>query len=385
MIKNECKKGKINMKLQNLIHTLTILIISIGFLSHARAVSPPPDGGYPGGNTAEGQAALLSLGTGGYNTAVGFFSLRSDTTGSFNTGIGAGALLSNNGDQNTATGTAALLTNSGSFNTADGSIALFSNMSGNFNSALGQGALTTNTTGGDNTACGAGALFTNSEGSENTAVGFQALNDNTIGNNNTAIGQGAGANHIDGSGNVFIGQGVIGPTSETNHTYIRNINTISVNGGGTDMVTVNLQTGLLGHATSSRRYKEDIQPMNNASEALYQFKPVAYRYKKEIDPTRSAAFGLIAEQVAEVNPDLVARNSQGQPESIHYEMINAMLLNEFLKEHHRVEAQQSKIEEQQKEINGLAAQLREQAALIQQVRMQTQTGDSVPRMIASTP
>jgi hypothetical protein len=360
------------------------MIVCTGFLPNAHAVSPPPDGGYPGGNTAEGQAALLSLTTGGFNTAVGFISLRSDMVGSYNTAVGAGALLANTAEQNTATGAGALLSNSGgSFNTADGALALFSNMSGNFNSALGQGALASNGTGGDNTACGAGALFTNSGGSENTAVGFQALNNNTIGNNNTAIGQGAGANHIDGSGNVFIGQGVIGPTSEANHTYIRNINTISVNGGGTDVVTVNLQTGLMGHATSSRRYKEDIKPMNNASEALYQFKPVAYRYKKEIDPTRSVAFGLIAEQVAEVSPDLVARNSDGQPESIHYEMINAMLLNEFLKEHRMVKAQQGEIEEQQEQITALAAQLKEQAALIQKVSAEVELNKAAPRTVAN--
>src|SRR5436190_8581013 len=120
-------------------------LVCCAFVQNAPAVSPPPDGGYPGGNTAEGQSALLSLTTGGFNTAVGFFSLRSDMTGSFNTALGAGTLLANTGDQNTATGAAALLSNAGgNFNTADGSIALFSNMSGSFNSALGQVALLPN-------------------------------------------------------------------------------------------------------------------------------------------------------------------------------------------------------------------------------------------------
>src|SRR5207237_925142 len=125
--------------------------------------------------------------------------------------------------------------------------------------------------------------------------------------------------------------------------YIRNINTTSVSGGGTDTVTVNLSTGLLGHLSSSRRYKENIKPMESTSEALYQLKPATYRYKKEIDSTQSPAFGLIAEEVAEVNPDLVARNAEGQPESVHYEMVNAMLLNEFLKENKAFLEEQSKV------------------------------------------
>ena len=131
------------------------------------------------------------------------------------------------------------------------------------------------------------------------------------------------------------------------HTYIGNINSTDISGGDTDIVTIDLTTGLLGHLTSSRRYKEDIKPMDKASEALYRLKPVTYRYKKEIDKTQSLAFGLIAEEVAEVNPGLVAHNAKGQPESVHYEMVNAMLLNEFLKEHKKVEEQQSKIDNQQ--------------------------------------
>src|SRR5262249_40102333 len=143
---------------------------------------------------------------------------------------------------------------------------------------------------------------------------------------NTAIGAVAGSNQTTGSGNVYIGQGMQGVAGETNQTYIKNINTTSVSGAGTDFVTVNLTTGLLGHLSSSRRYKEEIKPMDNASETLYRLKPVTYHYKKEIDATQSPAFGLIAEDVAEVNPDLVARNAQGEIESVHYEWVNAMLL-----------------------------------------------------------
>ena len=157
----------------------------------------------------------------------------------------------------------------------------------------------------------------------------------STGLNNTAVGFDAGDALTSGNGNVYIGTAVEGMAVEDNHTYIRNINTTNVSGGGTDTVTVNLATGLLGHLTSSRRYKEDIKPIADASEALYRLNPVSYRYKREIDSTQSPAFGLIAEEVAEVNPALVAHNSGGQPESVHYEMINAMLLNEFLKEHRK--------------------------------------------------
>ena len=157
-----------------------------------------------------------------------------------------------------------------------------------------------------------------------------------------------------------------GVAGEANHTYIRNVNTTSVNGGNADFVTVDLTTGLLGHATSARRYKDDIKPIDKASEALFRLEPVTYRYKKEIDPTQSPAFGLIAEQVAEVNPNLVARNSQGKAESVHYDQVDAMLLNEFLKEHRRVQ-------EQQKEIDALKAEVKEQRDLIHRVSAKVDT------------
>ena len=177
-----------------------------------------------------------------------------------------------------------------------------------------------------------------------------------------------------GNGNVYIGTGVEGMAVEDDHTYIRNINTTNVSGGGTDTVTVNLATGLLGHLTSSRRYKEDIKPIADASEALYRLNPVSYRYKREIDSTRSPAFGLIAEEVAEVNPALVAHNPGGQPESVHYEMINAMLLNEFLKAHRKMEAQQ-------RQINDLTARLDQQSAQIQKVSAQLEPSKSAPQTV----
>jgi Chaperone of endosialidase len=201
--------------------------------------------------------------------------------------------------------------------------ALNANTTGGGHTAIGYNALANATNSGafgiTNTAVGSNALFNDTTGGGNTALGSGALLGNTTGVGNTAVGSGAGAAATTGDNNVYIGDGMIGVAGEANHTYIRNIKDTSVSGSGTDTVTVNLTTGLLGHLTSSQRNKEDIKPMEKASEAIYRLKPVTYRYKKEIDSTQSPAFGLIAEQVGEVNPDLVAHNSRGQPESVHYE------------------------------------------------------------------
>jgi len=365
--------------------TLTTMLLALGLLalaSSTQAVVPAPDGGYPGGNTAEGTNALLSRTTGLYNTAIGIYSLLSLTDGSFCTGVGAGALLSNTAGQNTATGAGALLSNNaGAFNTANGAFALFSNTEGAGNTAIGNQALQNNTTGLVNTANGAlalfsntegfgntaignGALFSNTSGGDNVAIGRAALQSNTTGLKNTAIGTNAGLN-ITGTGNVSIGEGMLGVAGEFNTTWIRNIhNTVQpVVGTDPDNVTVN-SAGRLGRGNvSSRRYKHDIKPMDNASEAILALKPVTFRYNKEYDATQTLAYGLIAEDVAQVYPDLVGRNREGQPESVRYEQINAMLLNEFLKEHR-------KMEDQQKQINALTVQLKEQAAQIQKVSAQ---------------
>jgi hypothetical protein len=384
----------------------------------ARAVLPPPDGGYPGGNTAEGQNALLMLTTGGFNTAVGFSSLRSDMTGSFNTAIGAGTLLANTANNNTATGAGALLSNTtgnentanggsalfnnniGNFNTATGYQALFNNTTGTYNTATGRGALVLNTIGGnntatgafalgfntaiDNTAMGTFALQANTTGGGNTAVGTAALGSNSVGGDNTAVGNQAGSN-ITGNRNVCIGAGVSGEAGTDNRTYIRNVNTFTQNfsAGTIDYVTVRLTDGRLGHTSvvSSRRYKEDIKPLDTTSQGLYALKPVSFRLKKEFDPTQPPGFGLIAEEVEKVNPDLVYRNDKGQVESVRYEMVNAMLLNEFLKEHKKVEQQDATIAElkkdfqtitaqQHEEIRALRTQIKEQAAEIQKVSAQ---------------
>jgi len=239
------------------------------------------------------------------------------------------------------------------------------------------------------------ALFNSATGLQNTALGTQALFNNT-GNGNTALGFGAGFNATTGNGNVYIGESMIGGAGESNHTYVRNINSTTVSGAGTDTVTVNLSTGLLGHLSSSRRYKEHIQPMDNASQALFSLQPVTYRYRKEIDQSQSLDYGLIAEEVAQIDPNLAIRDGKGQIESVRYNAINAMLLNEFLKEHKKVEEQQATIGElkstvaqQAKDFRATVAQLttrlEEQAAQIQRVNAQLETIRPATKMAVNEP
>ena len=141
--------------------------------------------------------------------------------------------------------------------------------------------------------------------------------------------------------------GVPGEAGVDDSTYIRNVNTLLQNfsAGVNDYVTVRLSDGRLGHTAlvSSQRYKQDIKPLSTTSEALYSLKPVSFRLKKEFDATQALGFGLIAEEVEKVDPALVYRNAKGQVESVRYEMVNAMLLNEFLKEHREVEESEATI------------------------------------------
>jgi uncharacterized coiled-coil protein SlyX len=370
------------MKNQTKMWVTILPVLGCFALLPVQAVSPAPDGCYPNLTTAEGCGALNSLSTGSGNTALGWRSLLSTTGGSFNTGVGAGALALNNGNSNTAVGVAALLLNpAGSNNTAVGTGTLLNNTADR-NTGVGANALGADTSGTDNCAVGFDALTSDTTGGANTAVGRGALDQNVTGNFNTAVGKDAGG-LATGSGNVYIGHLVVGVAGENNHTYIRNIENTSVNGMGADIVTIDLSTGLLGHASSSRRYKEDIRPMDTTSEALYRLHPVTFRYKKEIDRTQSTAFGLIAEEVAKVNPNLIACNSQGQPESVHYEMVNAMLLNEFLKAHQKLEAQETTIAElkstvaqQQKGMEALTAQ-------VQKVSAQIQVNNPAPQLTAN--
>ena len=323
-------------------------------------------------NTATGTSALFSNTTGNSNTANGSFAL-TNNVGDGNTAVGDSALLGNTtANDNTATGFAALFANTtGGDNTANGGIALYSNTTGGENTATGFAALLSNASGGDNTANGEFALSSNIVGSSNTAIGANALRNTTSGAN-TAVGAGAGQNVTTGSFNVYIGTGVDGVADEVGHTYIANIASTQQN---LSVVTVDLATGLLGHESSSRRYKEDIKPMDSASELLYQLQPVTYRYKKDIDPRQNRDYGLIAEEVAKVDPKLASRDGKGQIESVRYTAINVMLLNEFLKEH-------VKVQELEKGMAVLTAQFKDQAAQIQkvsdQVALSTARGQRQP-------
>jgi hypothetical protein len=387
---NQTQQGR-----KRLAFVTVTLLVWFGLLPNAKPVSPAPDGGYPGGNTAEGQNALLSLTTGAYNTAVGLYSLLSNQEGQFNTGLGAGTLLANTGQQNTATGAGALLTNTtGVKNTANGTFALFGNIDGNNNTASGVGALfnnsggfdntangynalLSNTTAGDNTAIGTTALFSNTTGEFNTAVGAQSLRDNVTGDSNTAVGDSAGFN-ITGSGNVCIGAGVNGFAGENNITRIRNV----YESVATERAVYVTSDNRIGTLSSSRRYKEQIKPMENASETIHALRPVTFRYKKEVDATRSLSFGLIAEEVAKVSPDLVTPDREGKPETVRYEAINAMLLNEFLKEHRTVQEQGNTIAELKSEIANLTEIVKDQTRQMEKVTAQLESTEAAVRIVA---
>ena len=381
------------MKLQNLIHIL-IGTLCIGLLPGAQAVVPPPDGGYPGQNTAEGQNALKNLTTGSGNTAVGWFSLKSLATGSFNTGVGAGTLalntadnntatgaatlfLNTTGDGNTANGVAALLSNStGAANTANGVQALFSNTIGSNNTANGNQALLRNTTGYQNTALGDSALLYNTTGFQNTALGVSALPFSSTGNNNTALGFSAGSNVFAASNVICIGAGVQG-LDVSNTTWINNIYGVTTQNSTTAPVVVSAD-GQLGTVVSSERFKKDIAAMEKASEAILSLRPVTFHYKT--DTKGIPQFGLIAEEVAKVNPALVLHDKEGKPYTVRYDQVNAMMLNEFLKEHRKNEQQESKLEEQeakiahqQKQIEALTAGLQKVSAQLELNRPARQT------------
>jgi hypothetical protein len=402
---------------------LTILTFLCFAAPKAQAVVPPPDGGYPGFNTAEGQNALFSLTTGAANTAVGWFSLFSNAEGNFNTATGTGALLFNTARENTAFGAAALLFNTtGVANTAVGTAALLENTEGIENTATGDSALHNNTTGSNNTANGFQALAFNTSGDRNTAtgwqallgntgannntahgyealhntnagnntgIGFGALEANTTGNNNTAIGAnalrnatgsnnialggGAGVNVMAGSNNILIGTSGAGADDNTIRIGLQGTQTQTFIAGilgngpfGCD-VTIDPVTGQLGVGAciSSERFKKDIDSMNTASEAIFSLKPVTFHYKN--DKTNIPQFGLIAEEVAKVNPALIVVDKEGKPYSVRYQQIDAMLLNEFLKEHRAFVEERRKVEKLEATVASLVTAVKEQAAQIQKV------------------
>jgi trimeric autotransporter adhesin len=215
----------------------------------------------------------------------------------------------------------------------------------------------------------------NTSGSDNTAVGDSALFHNTIGGENAALGEHAGFNQTTGSGNVYIGVGTVGVAGESNACYIASIfNQTSAMG---TQVFIN-SNNRLGTSTSSKRFKDDIQPMNDLSDSLFSLTPVTFRYKRDIDPDRREQFGLVAEDLEKINPDLVVRDKEGKPYSVRYDQVNAMLLNEFLKEHRKVQELEANDAEQHTEIKALMATVKEQAAQIQKVCAQLELSKPVP-------
>jgi trimeric autotransporter adhesin len=290
-------------------------------------------------NTAVGAAALLNS-NGDSNTAVGFRALASNTTAESNTATGAFALESNTvGLGNTATGFGALLSNTdGDDNTAIGDNALVLNSTGSGNTAVGSFALETNTSGSNNAAFGTNALFHNIDGSANTAVGDHALFNATSGQLNTVLGQNAGSGVTTASHVICIGAEIAGANVD-NSCFIGQIYQRQV---GNDNLPVQIDSfGKLGTTVSSKRFKHDVTSMNEASEIILALRPVTFHYKS--DPTNTPQFGLIAEEVAEVNAALVVRDKEGKPYSVRYDQVNAMLLNEFLKEHKKNEEQAATI------------------------------------------
>jgi len=322
-------------------------------------------------NTATGAQALFSNLGGNENTADGDGALLFNLNGHDNTATGKSALSGNaNGSFNTANGAFALFGGDGSLNTATGFDAMLDNTSGNRNTGDGVFALSANSTGSDNTAIGAEALGSNSTGSFNTAIGSGALLSNTSGNSNIALGASAGTRLTTGSGNIDIGNPgdrldsytirigrsdiKAGYKGNTSNAYIGGIRGVTIaNGVG---VIIDTQ-GHLGTWVSSARFKEAIEPMDNASEAILSLKPVTFRYKHELDPDGIPQFGLVAEQVEKVNHDLVARDDQGRPDTVRYEAVNAMLLNEFLKEHRRVEALEATVAKLQSVVQKVSNQI----------------------------
>ena len=373
-------------------------------------------------NTAVGAVALLLNTSGANNTAVGTDALVNNTTESFNTAIGVQALFSNTGDgghYNVATGYQALFSNiTGRRNVAEGNAALYSNILGSFNVAVGDQALYSNDTGnteiGASTAIGSFALANNTTGAGNTAVGSSALINHVTGNQNIVLGYAAGQNLTDGCCNIYISDPGVAAEQTTirignvvswtdiygfghpahTATYIAGISGQTATNGVAVFVDSN---GHLGTLTSSARFKTEIKPMDESSEAILALKPVTFRYKHEIDPKGIPQFGLVAEEVEKVNPDLVARDADGKPYTVRYEAVNAMLLNEFLKAHRTVQELkstvatheatisqqkqefQATVAQQQKEIEALTASLKEQASQIQKVGAQLEVSRPAPQ------
>ncbi|MFY9826873.1 MAG: tail fiber domain-containing protein [Thermoanaerobaculia bacterium] len=308
-------------------------------------------------NTALGETALASNTSGSDNTAVGSDACYSTTSGSANTGVGSFVLFSN------TTGIA---------NAALGASALNANTTGSANSALGTDSLNDNTTGGSNTAAGFDALFANTTGSNNTALGANALG-NSTGSGNIAVGASAGINIGSGSNNIDIGNHAPGNESNTirigsstqTAAFLAGVNGVTVSSGSEVFVDSN---GQLGTVTSSIRFKEDVDDMGDASGNLMKLRPVTFHYKAGFDDgSHLLQYGLVAEEVAKVYPALVQYDAKGQPLTVRYHWINAMLLNEVQKQHANAEAQQARVGELLSQVAQQKARLEQQEARIQRL------------------
>jgi hypothetical protein len=376
-------------------------------------------------NSAFGFDALLSNSISKFNTAVGSVALLADN------GTTAGE-----GDQNTAVGTGALLSNTtGGSNTAVGAFALLFNIDGGGHTAVGEGALENNNASGlfaSNTAVGIAALTTSTSGGANVAVGEGALLSVDTGSANTAIGALAGTSYTaDETLNICIGAGTGGSAGDNNTIRIGDnlpsggidvidagpaanfvligsgLNTQGISVGtligfgnasignglstttgasscniggifnqtppaGSHGVMVGPNNQLADATLSSRRFKKDIAPIDKISEGILALRPVTFHWKN--DNTNEPEFGLVAEEVAEVNLNWITRNPQGEISGVRYESIPILLLNEFLKEHKKVEEQQASISQLKSEMQTMVAQLKEQAAQIQKVSAQLEVG-----------
>ena len=417
---------------------VVFLLACFGIVEETQGVITDPEDWFPNGNTGAGQNAFFNLREGQFNTAVGAVSLLDLIDGSYNTGVGAGTLAFNTGNNNTATGAAALLNNiTGVDNTANGFNALGRNDEGNWNTAMGSQALLFNI-GDDNTATGFQALFNNIIGSwntavgsqaltsntgyDNTAIGFEALSSNTDGSSNTAIGRNAMLNttlatfntavgrdsllvNTIGGGNSAIGYGALSSSTigtnntalgyyagwsvtdahdvicigslganVSNSTWIENVYGITPQSETTAPVVIS-NDGQLGILASSERFKKDIADMDKASEMLLSLRPVTFHYRT--DRKESPQFGLIAEEVAKVNPALVLPDKDGKPFTVRYDAVNAMLLNEFLKEHRKVEQLEAAL-------SAVNQRLAEQDARIQEVSAKIELGKAAPHRVVTS-
>src|SRR6195256_2856149 len=343
------------MKNRNIIFgAILSALVSFALCQQVQAQETPDPGSVGPFNTADGDHALFSNTTGFGNSAFGWYALFLNTDASFNTAVGIAALDLNNGSDNTAVGGAALLFNTtGADNTAVGAAALENNADGSDNNAVGSFALFANVSGFFNNAHGRSAL-TNNTNSENDAFGDLAMENNTTGASNTAIGDDALRNNVDGSFNVAVGDEAgtglgasvnnciaigapgAGPFAVLDNTcFIGSIFGQPVSDPGSQTAVYVDQFNVVGIFSSSRRYKHDIQPMDKTREVILALKPVSFKFNSDWKATTQ--YGLIAEEVAEVDPQLVVRGKDGEVQTVHYEQINVMLLNEFLKEHTRVQ------------------------------------------------